>query len=204
MSMYGMTISPMMMNVGRTTPACQGPKKTSISWRPRKYDGAFDGFGVRVARAGRTGRSLERRVDQQRPDQQQKDDQQRAQELAAHQERPGVHLVVAGAGRLLDRHLDPLAGERGDRGLRLGRCHRQLSSSSRSAARRADQKIRTSTNTRKNGSTITRPPGIRNARTTRIRLPIAYFSSDGISRSERRTGEAVAPDAPEVTGQDKA
>src|SRR5215468_3100636 len=52
MSMYGMTISPMMMNVGSTTPACQGSKKTSISWSPRKYQGAFDGFGVRVGLAG--------------------------------------------------------------------------------------------------------------------------------------------------------
>src|SRR5262245_59331543 len=41
-----------MMNVGSTTPACQGSKKTSISWRPRKYHGALDGFGVRVGLAG--------------------------------------------------------------------------------------------------------------------------------------------------------
>src|SRR5881628_2325151 len=52
MSRYGITISPRMMKVGRTTPACQGSKKTSISWRPRKYHGAFDGFGVRVGLAG--------------------------------------------------------------------------------------------------------------------------------------------------------
>src|SRR5207248_9196671 len=52
MSMYGITISPRMMNVGRTTPACHGSKKTSISCRPRKYHGAFDGFGVRVGLAG--------------------------------------------------------------------------------------------------------------------------------------------------------
>src|SRR5262249_50954432 len=47
-----MTIRPMMMNVGSTTPACHGSKKTSISWSPRKYQGAFDGFGVRVGFAG--------------------------------------------------------------------------------------------------------------------------------------------------------
>src|SRR6266849_6690146 len=41
-----------MMNVGSTTPACQGSKKTSISWRPRKYHGALEGFGVRVGLAG--------------------------------------------------------------------------------------------------------------------------------------------------------
>src|SRR5262245_10761327 len=52
MSMYGTTINPMMMNVGSTTPACQGSKKTSISCNPRKYHGAFDGFGVRVGLAG--------------------------------------------------------------------------------------------------------------------------------------------------------
>src|SRR5579862_766311 len=52
MSMYGMTMRPMMMNDGSTTPACHGSKKTSISCRPRKYHGAFDGFGVRVGLAG--------------------------------------------------------------------------------------------------------------------------------------------------------
>src|SRR5581483_671449 len=52
MSMYGITMSPRMMNDGSTTPACHGSKKTSISWRPRKYHGAFDGFGVRVGFAG--------------------------------------------------------------------------------------------------------------------------------------------------------
>src|SRR5262249_34125103 len=153
----------------------------------------------RIRRARGVGRLLERRVDQQRPDQQQEDDDERAEELAAHQERPGVHLVVAGAGGLLDRDLASLAGPRADRGLRLGRRHRrpsspQLSSSSRSAERRADQKIRTSTSTKKNGSTITRPPGIKNAKTTIARLAIAYLSSDGIGPSEGRTGEAVAPD----------
>src|SRR5439155_5318255 len=50
--MYGITMRPTMMKVGSTTPACQGSKKTSISWRPRKYHGAFDGFGVRVGLAG--------------------------------------------------------------------------------------------------------------------------------------------------------
>src|SRR5262249_54097679 len=52
MSMYGITINPMMMNVGRTTPGWEGSKKTSISCSPRKYHGAFDGFGVRVGLAG--------------------------------------------------------------------------------------------------------------------------------------------------------
>src|SRR3989304_3477662 len=52
MSRYGITISPMMMNEGSTTPACHGSKNTSISCRPRKYHGALDGFGVRVGFAG--------------------------------------------------------------------------------------------------------------------------------------------------------
>src|SRR3989475_8742295 len=52
MSRYGITMRPTMMKVGRTTPACQGSKKTSISWRLREYHGAFDGFGVRVGLAG--------------------------------------------------------------------------------------------------------------------------------------------------------
>src|SRR5690554_5041190 len=42
----------MMMKLGSTTPACQGSKNTSISCNPRKYHGAFDGFGVRVGLAG--------------------------------------------------------------------------------------------------------------------------------------------------------
>src|SRR5713101_8699332 len=52
MSMYGMTIKPMMMKVGSTTPACHGSKNTSISCRPRKYQGALDGLGVLVGFAG--------------------------------------------------------------------------------------------------------------------------------------------------------
>src|SRR5215467_844687 len=52
MSMYGMTIRPRMMKLGSTTPACHGSKNTSISCKPRKYQGAFDGFGVRVGLAG--------------------------------------------------------------------------------------------------------------------------------------------------------
>src|ERR1700681_2660571 len=43
---------PTMIRLGRTTPASQGSKYTSISWRPRKYHGAFDGFGVLAGFAG--------------------------------------------------------------------------------------------------------------------------------------------------------
>src|SRR5947209_115268 len=45
LSMYGMQISPTMIRPGSTTPASHGSKYTSISWSPRKYHGAFDGFG---------------------------------------------------------------------------------------------------------------------------------------------------------------
>src|SRR5579862_7048460 len=47
-SRYGINISPTIINVGSTTPAYHGSKNTSISCKPRKYHGAFDGFGVRV------------------------------------------------------------------------------------------------------------------------------------------------------------
>src|SRR5437764_13837764 len=42
----------MMISVGMTTPAIHGSKYTSISWRPRKYQGAFAGFMVRLGLAG--------------------------------------------------------------------------------------------------------------------------------------------------------
>ena len=41
-----------MISPGSTTPASQGSKYTSISCRPRKYHGAFDGFGVFAGLAG--------------------------------------------------------------------------------------------------------------------------------------------------------
>src|SRR5713101_1464588 len=46
LSMYGMQMSPTMIKLGSTTPASQGSKYTNISCSPRKYHGAFDGFGV--------------------------------------------------------------------------------------------------------------------------------------------------------------
>src|ERR1700691_347526 len=48
MSRYGINMSPTMMKLGSTTPAYHGSKNTSISCKPRKYHGAFDGLGVRV------------------------------------------------------------------------------------------------------------------------------------------------------------
>src|SRR5450756_865849 len=42
----------MMINEGISTPAIHGSKYTSISCRPRKYQGAFDGFMVSVGLDG--------------------------------------------------------------------------------------------------------------------------------------------------------
>src|SRR5438270_13045680 len=47
-----MQIRPTMIKLGNTTPASHGSKYTSISCRPRKYHGAFDGFGVFAGFAG--------------------------------------------------------------------------------------------------------------------------------------------------------
>src|SRR5205823_8758686 len=50
--MYGITIRPMMIRVGITTPAIQGSKYTSISCNPRKYHGALAGFIVKFGFEG--------------------------------------------------------------------------------------------------------------------------------------------------------
>ena len=91
--MYGMTIRPMMMKVGSTTPACHGSKNTSISCRPRKYHGAFDGFGVRVGLAGSSSgasTSSDHTISKTMT-------KMAHRNSSAHQVRPGVHLVVARA-----------------------------------------------------------------------------------------------------------
>src|SRR5215207_1251839 len=44
--MYGAKISTMMPTPGIVTPAIIGWNMVSSSCRPRKYHGAFDGFGV--------------------------------------------------------------------------------------------------------------------------------------------------------------
>src|SRR6476646_9545729 len=61
--MYGMQINPTMMRPGRTTPASHGSKYTSISCSPRKYHGAFDGFGVLAGFAGCSSGAF-RKIDQ--------------------------------------------------------------------------------------------------------------------------------------------
>src|SRR5271166_4941280 len=56
--MYGITMSPMMISVGMTTPAIHGSKYTSISCKPRKYQGAFAGFIVRLGFDGSSSGAL--------------------------------------------------------------------------------------------------------------------------------------------------
>src|SRR5208282_4942599 len=58
MSRYGISIRPTMIKLGSTTPAYHGSKNTSISCRPRKYQGAFDGLGVRVGLLGSSSGAL--------------------------------------------------------------------------------------------------------------------------------------------------
>src|SRR5918996_907363 len=50
-SAYGSTNSSTKNRVGTITPATMGWKYRRSSWRPRKYQGAFDGFGVRFGLA---------------------------------------------------------------------------------------------------------------------------------------------------------
>src|SRR3989442_11297496 len=54
---------PTMMKLGSPTPASHGSKYTSISCRPRKYHGAFDGFGVFAGFAGCSSGAF-RKIDQ--------------------------------------------------------------------------------------------------------------------------------------------
>ena len=50
-SVYGARISPKSPTPGMVTPATIGWNMVSSSCRPRKYHGAFDGFGVRLTLA---------------------------------------------------------------------------------------------------------------------------------------------------------
>src|SRR6478672_4622840 len=50
-SRYGARMSRKMPMPGMVTPATIGWNMVRSSWRPRKYHGAFDGFGVRLGLA---------------------------------------------------------------------------------------------------------------------------------------------------------
>src|SRR3954468_2505108 len=51
LSMYGAKIRRIKPTPGRVTPAIIGWNIVSSSWSPRKYQGAFEGFGVRLGLA---------------------------------------------------------------------------------------------------------------------------------------------------------
>src|SRR5262245_21824972 len=201
MSMYGITINPMMMNVGSTTPACQGSKKTSISCNPRKCHGPFAGFGVRVGLAGSSSgasTSSAQTISSSVITIAHRNSERTRNGQVWTLSSPGPVAFLIGTSTRL-----PATAPSGVRASGVAMC--QLSSSSsRSADRRADQKSSTSTRTKKNGSVITRPPGMRNERTIRTSARMEYLSSDGIAASQRRTGESVAADPPEMHAKENA
>src|SRR5262249_35317125 len=183
------------------TPACQGSKKTSISCNPRKYHGAFDGFGVRVGLAGSSSGASTRSAHTSSSSvitiAHRNSERTRNGQVWTLSSPGPVACLIGASARL------PATAPSGVRASGVAMC--QLSSSSsRSADRRADQKSSTSTRTKKNGRVITRPPGMRNERTIRTSATMAYLSSDGIAASQRGTGESVAADPPEVHAQEDA
>ncbi len=67
-SVYGARIRAKRPMPGMVTPATIGWNIVSSSWRPRKYQGAFDGFGVWLMLA----RAQQRGVDHDREDEQER------------------------------------------------------------------------------------------------------------------------------------
>src|SRR5204863_2220671 len=125
---------------------------------------------------------LERRVDEQRPDDQEENDPDRDQEVVPDEMRPGVDLVVARSRRFPDRDLHPLALDGSEDRFRFRSGHGYLgSASSRSALRRADQKIRMMQRTKKNGMVSTRARGKTNVSTIRRVVTMLPVSSLGIA-----------------------
>ncbi len=81
------------------TPATMGWNMVSSSWRPRKYQGALDGFGVWLRLA-----SVEQRgVHEDREDQHERRAGQGGHELDRQQVGPDVDLVLRGGLDVLDR-----------------------------------------------------------------------------------------------------
>ena len=89
LSMYGAKISTIRPTPGIVTPAIIGWNIVSSSCRPRKYHGAFDGFGVWFG----VGQLQQRGVDEDREDERERQAGERGDELGGEQVRPGVHLV---------------------------------------------------------------------------------------------------------------
>src|SRR5437016_2720715 len=229
MSRYGITISPRMMNVGRTTPACHGSKKTSISCSPRKYHGALDGFGVRVGFAGSSsGASTS-------------SDQTISSRMIAIEIRNSLRTrcgqvwILSSPGPVAFLIGTSIRLPAGATALSVGfvsgvamRRYLSSSASARSAPRRADQKMRMMTKTKKKGMVSTRacwttkvsairarvarlpqssavpwPRTAMNARTAAASRSAKAVTAC-ISGSERRPREAVAADAPEVHRHEQA
>src|SRR5438094_3592414 len=229
MSRYGITISPRMMNVGSTTPACHGSKKTSISCRPRKYHGALEGFGVRVGFAGSSSGASTR------SDHTISNRMMPIEIRNSLRTRCGQVWILSSPGPVAFLIGTSIRLPAGATALSVGfvsgvamRRYLSSSASARSAPRRADQKMRMMTKTKKKGmvstrarwttkvsairarvarlpqsSAVPRPRTAMSARTAAASRSAKAVTAC-ISGSERRPGEAVAADAPEVHGHEEA
>src|SRR5438128_5252294 len=229
MSRKGITISPRMMNVGSTTPACQGSKKTSISCRPRKYQGALEGFGVRVGLAGSSSGASTR------SDQTISNRMMPIEIRNSLRTRCGQVWILSSPGPVAFLIGTSIRLPAGATALSVGfvsgvamRRYLSSSASARSAPRRADQKMRMMTKTKKKGmvstrarwttkvsavrariarlpqsSAVPRPRTAMNARTAAASRSAKAVTAC-ISGSERRPREAVAADAPEVHRHEQA
>src|SRR5215470_17694987 len=205
MSMYGITMSPRMMKVGSTTPACHGSKKTSISCRPRKYHGALDGFGVRVGLAGSSSGASTRSDHTSRsrmmPIEIRNSLRTRCGQVCTLSSPGPVAFLIGTSIRLLPGAPTARRGGLASGVAMLG----HLSPASwRSAYRRADQKRRMMISTKKNGMVSTRARGNTNVSTMSTIVAMLPVSSDGTATSERGPREPVPPDAPEVDGHEEA
>ena len=89
LSMYGAKISTIRPTPGMVTPAIIGWNIVSSSCRPRKYHGAFDGFGVWFGLASWSSGALTK-IEKTNVN---GEAGQRRHELGGEQVRPGVHLV---------------------------------------------------------------------------------------------------------------
>ena len=99
LSMYGAKIRTISPTPGIVTPAIIGWNIVSSSCRPRKYHGAFDGFGVWLVLASCSSGALTK-IEKTNVNARQASD---GDELGGQQVRPRVHLVDRGRLDLLDR-----------------------------------------------------------------------------------------------------
>ena len=99
LSMNGAKMSTIRPTPGMVTPAIIGWNIVSSSCRPRKYQGAFDGFGVWLVLASCSSGALTKMEKTNVKARQ----SQRGDELGGQQVRPRVHLVDRRRLDLLDR-----------------------------------------------------------------------------------------------------